>query len=193
MCGGVEYIYMGEKKRVYFPNPQAHLPVRLKNAEIDYLPWGRRKQQLGQLPMGGWARHDSIKQGVWDKWFPKPVKIIVPWAAGGGTDILARSLLTVMPAYFPRPMVVINKTGGAGSVPFLAAGDAGMAAHADVQIDYQCQLCHLLLSPSAHCAGGNKRSALHPAAPCVAVGCAFGANHPKVYSIPALRRKMPAK
>ena len=46
----------------------------------------------------------------------KPVKIIVPWAAGGGTDILARSLLTVMPAYFPRPMVVINKTGGAGTV-----------------------------------------------------------------------------
>ena len=77
MCGGVEYVYQGEKKRVYFPNPQAHLPVRLKNASIDYLPWGRRKQQLGQLPMGGWARHDSIKQGVWDKWFPKPVKIIV--------------------------------------------------------------------------------------------------------------------
>lgn len=77
MCGGVEYIYQGEKKRVYFPNPNAHLPVRLKNGEISYMPWGRRKQQLGQLPMGGGARHDSIKQGVWNKWFPKPVKIIV--------------------------------------------------------------------------------------------------------------------
>jgi len=77
MCGGVEYIYQGEKRRVYFPNPNAHLPVRLKNGEIEYLPWGRRKQQLGQLPMGGWARHDSIKHGVWDKWFPKAVKIIV--------------------------------------------------------------------------------------------------------------------
>lgn len=77
MCGGVEYIYQGENKRVYFPNPKAHLPVRLKNGEIAYMPWGRRKQQPGQLPMGGWARHDSIKMGVWDKWFPKPVKIIV--------------------------------------------------------------------------------------------------------------------
>lgn len=77
MCGGVQYIYQGEKKRVYFPNPNAHLPVRLKNGEINYLPWGRRKQQLGCLPMGGWARHDSIQHGVWDKWFPKPVKIIV--------------------------------------------------------------------------------------------------------------------
>jgi len=49
MCGGVEYIYRGEKKRAYFPNPQAHLPVRLKNYEIDYLPRGRRKQWIQGL------------------------------------------------------------------------------------------------------------------------------------------------
>jgi len=77
MCCGVEYIYQGEQKRVYFPNPNAYLPVRLKNGEVSYIPWGSRQQQLGKLPMGGWARHDSIQQGVWDKLFPKPVKIII--------------------------------------------------------------------------------------------------------------------
>ena len=77
MCGGVQYSYQGEMKRVYFPNPHALLPVRLKNGDISYLPWGRRETQPGRLPLGGWARHQSIQQGVWNKWFPKPVKIIV--------------------------------------------------------------------------------------------------------------------
>ncbi|MBW1995309.1 MAG: tripartite tricarboxylate transporter substrate binding protein [Deltaproteobacteria bacterium] len=50
------------------------------------------------------------------KYPTKPVKVIVPWAAGGSTDILARSMLTVMDKYFPQPMVVINKPGGGGTV-----------------------------------------------------------------------------
>ncbi|HIE56527.1 MAG TPA: tripartite tricarboxylate transporter substrate binding protein, partial [Chromatiaceae bacterium] len=50
------------------------------------------------------------------KYPSKPVKVIVPWAAGGGTDILTRTVLTVMDKYFPQPMVVVNKTGGAGTV-----------------------------------------------------------------------------
>ncbi len=46
----------------------------------------------------------------------KPVTIIVPWAAGGGTDMLARGMLTVMGKYFSRPMVVVNKPGGGGTI-----------------------------------------------------------------------------
>lgn len=41
------------------------------------LPWGRRQKQAGQLPLGGWARLDSIYAGRWDRWQPVPVKIIV--------------------------------------------------------------------------------------------------------------------
>ena len=29
------------------------------------------------MPLGGWARLDSIHAGVWNRWFPKPVKIPV--------------------------------------------------------------------------------------------------------------------
>ena len=28
------------------------------------------------LPTGGWARHESIEKGIWDKWQPRSVKII---------------------------------------------------------------------------------------------------------------------
>jgi hypothetical protein len=75
MCGGVYYSINGQDVRVYFPNPKAVLPVRKKNGEIELLPWGRRKEQRGILPMGGWARLDSIYAGRWDRWFPIPVKI----------------------------------------------------------------------------------------------------------------------
>ena len=75
MCGGVYYSFDGEDTRVYFPNPKAVLPVQRKDGSLVLLPWGRRKEQSGHLPLGGWARLDSIYTGRWDKWFPIPVKL----------------------------------------------------------------------------------------------------------------------
>ncbi len=75
MCGGVYYEYLEEHVRVYFPNPKAQLPVRKKDGSVVLMPWGRRKEQPGALPMGGWARLDSIHAGRWDKWFPIPVRL----------------------------------------------------------------------------------------------------------------------
>jgi hypothetical protein len=75
MCGGVYYQHEDQDIRVYFPNPKATLPVITKGKKIELLPWGRRKEQAGHLPLGGWARLDSIYAGRWDKWFPVPVKL----------------------------------------------------------------------------------------------------------------------
>ncbi|HHH39925.1 MAG TPA: hypothetical protein ENK50_10170, partial [Sedimenticola sp.] len=61
----------------YFPNPRARLPVKRRDGGIERLPWGRRKSQRGRLPLGGWARLESIYEGRWDRWFPIPVKIMV--------------------------------------------------------------------------------------------------------------------
>lgn len=76
MCGGVKYTTNKETVRVYFPNPQAKLPILMNDGNLS-LPWGRRKEQQGTLPLGGWARLDSIKAGKWDNVEPRPVKIIV--------------------------------------------------------------------------------------------------------------------
>jgi tripartite-type tricarboxylate transporter receptor subunit TctC len=47
--------------------------------------------------------------------FPnKPINLIVPYGAGGSTDVMARAIATVAPKYFPQPLVVINKAGGGG-------------------------------------------------------------------------------
>src|SRR5512134_4097282 len=47
--------------------------------------------------------------------FPdKPINLIVPYGAGGSTDVMARAIATVAPKHFPQPLVVINKPGGGG-------------------------------------------------------------------------------
>ena len=44
----------------------------------------------------------------------KPINLIVPYAAGGSSDMVARALAKVAPKHFPVPVVVINAPGGAG-------------------------------------------------------------------------------
>lgn len=46
----------------------------------------------------------------------KPIQLIMPYAAGGSTDLLARTLAQVAPKYFPQPLMVVNKAGG-GAIP----------------------------------------------------------------------------
>ena len=77
MCGGVYYTIQDQDTRVYFPNPKALLPVKTRAGGIKTLAWGRRREQAGTLPLGGWARLDSIYAGRWDRWFPVAVKIPV--------------------------------------------------------------------------------------------------------------------
>ena len=45
-----------------------------------------------------------------------PVSIIVPYSAGGGTDLVARALADAAKADFPRNITVENRTGGGGAV-----------------------------------------------------------------------------
>lgn len=75
MCLAVEFLYEGKEYTPYFPNPYAMLPVLSKNGTATLLPWGRRQSQAGNLPLGGWARLESIKKNVWQKYFPIAVKL----------------------------------------------------------------------------------------------------------------------
>jgi len=49
--------------------------------------------------------------------FPtKPVELVVPASAGGGTDALARAFSEAVQKHFPQPMVVNDKPGASGVV-----------------------------------------------------------------------------
>lgn len=45
-----------------------------------------------------------------------PVRIIVPYSAGGGSDSVSRALAEALKPSFPEGIVVENRTGGAGAV-----------------------------------------------------------------------------
>jgi tripartite-type tricarboxylate transporter receptor subunit TctC len=47
--------------------------------------------------------------------FPKkPISLIIPYAAGGSTDVLARALAKASGKHFPVQVMVVNQPGGAG-------------------------------------------------------------------------------
>jgi tripartite-type tricarboxylate transporter receptor subunit TctC len=49
-------------------------------------------------------------------WPEKPVTLIVPWAPGGSTDILARTLSEHLTRTFGQPFVVDNRPGASGNI-----------------------------------------------------------------------------
>lgn len=77
MCSGVYYRHNEQDVRVYFSMRNAVIAVKGKYGDVVLLPWGRRKGQVGKLPLGGWARLETVYAGRWDQWFPVPVKLPV--------------------------------------------------------------------------------------------------------------------
>ena len=49
-------------------------------------------------------------------WPARPVRLIIPYAAGGGTDILGRALAEALRPHLPHPIVVENRAGGNGVI-----------------------------------------------------------------------------
>ncbi|TKW77680.1 MAG: tripartite tricarboxylate transporter substrate binding protein, partial [Bradyrhizobium icense] len=57
--------------------------------------------------------------------FPdRPITLIVPWAAGGGTDAVARQMALMLEREFKQPVNVVNRTGGSGVVGHQAIATA---------------------------------------------------------------------
>ena len=57
----------------------------------------------------------------------KPIKIVVPFAPGGGSDFIARFIAQRLSAAVAQPVTIDNRPGAGGTVGI----DAGLAAHAD--------------------------------------------------------------
>jgi len=54
----------------------------------------------------------------------RPITLIVPWGAGGGTDATARIIGSLMEKELGQPVTVVNRTGGSGVVGHAAIASA---------------------------------------------------------------------
>jgi tripartite-type tricarboxylate transporter receptor subunit TctC len=64
--------------------------------------------------VAGFGLKPARAQGAWKP--TRPVTLIVPWGAGGGTDATARIVGSLMEKEFGQPVNVVNRTGGSGVV-----------------------------------------------------------------------------
>lgn len=58
------------------------------------------------------------------EWPERPITIIVPWGAGGGTDAVGRIIGSLMEKDLGQPVNVVNRTGGSGVVGHSAIATA---------------------------------------------------------------------
>src|SRR5687767_15616648 len=54
----------------------------------------------------------------------RPLTMVVPWAAGGGTDAIARVIASLVEKELGKPVNVVNRTGGSGVVGHQAIATA---------------------------------------------------------------------
>lgn len=72
------------------------------------------------------ALASAVAPGAWSQGYPsKPIRLLIPFAPGGGTDILARLIGPQITETFGQPIVIENRPGGGGTV------GAGIAARAE--------------------------------------------------------------
>jgi tripartite-type tricarboxylate transporter receptor subunit TctC len=62
----------------------------------------------GAISASAWAQSPA--------WPTKPVRIVVPWPAGGGTDFAARVLAQRMGERTGQTFIVDNRAGAAGNI-----------------------------------------------------------------------------
>ena len=58
----------------------------------------------------------SLRAAVAQAYPSRPISLLVPWAPGGSTDILARIVATHLHQSMGQPVVIENRTGASGNI-----------------------------------------------------------------------------
>ena len=78
----------------------------------------------------------SFAAGAGEEEFPsEAVTVIVPYRAGGGMDTTARTMASVSEEYLGVPLVVVNRTGGAGTIATVEASRAEPDGYTLLMVD----------------------------------------------------------
>lgn len=72
----------------------------------------------------------------------RPITMIVPWGAGGGTDATARIIASLMEKELKQPVNVVNRTGGSGVVGHSAIAQAPADGYTIGMITVEIAMMH---------------------------------------------------
>jgi tripartite-type tricarboxylate transporter receptor subunit TctC len=72
----------------------------------------------------------------------RPLTLIVPWGAGGGTDAVARMIASLMEKDLGQPVNVVNRTGGSGVVGHAAIAGAAPDGYTIGMITVEITMMH---------------------------------------------------
>jgi tripartite-type tricarboxylate transporter receptor subunit TctC len=71
-----------------------------------------------------------------------PVQFVVPWAAGGGTDRIARMVAVLLEKELGQPVTVVNRTGGGGMLGHTAGATAAPDGHTITMATTELAMAH---------------------------------------------------
>src|SRR5437867_11973553 len=77
------------------------------------------------LILAGAAMATAVTTAVAQTWPARPIRVVVPYAPGGGTDVMMRALQEPLHKALGQPIVVDNKSGAGGAI---AAREVARAA-----------------------------------------------------------------
>ncbi|UPY34862.1 tripartite tricarboxylate transporter substrate binding protein [Sediminicoccus sp. KRV36] len=77
-----------------------------------------------RLLLGGGTALIAAPAFAQARWPVRPVQLLCPWAAGGGTDAVVRIIANLLEKELGQPFNVINRTGGSGVVGHAAIASA---------------------------------------------------------------------
>ena len=85
------------------------------------------RRQLARLAAGAFAGLTcalTVTSALAQSYPSRPITLIVPWGAGGGTDATARIIGSLLEKDLGQPVTVVNRTGGSGVVGHSAIAGA---------------------------------------------------------------------
>src|SRR5829696_2247484 len=95
------------------PSDASRLPDSPHSTHQEVAPMIARSKFFGLIAASALALVSGIAQAAYPE---RPITMVVPWGAGGGTDATARIIGSLLEKELGQPVNVVNRTGGSGVV-----------------------------------------------------------------------------
>ncbi len=106
------------------------------------MPSLRTVARLSRRGLIGLALAASCGLSLAQAYPDRPVTLIVPWGAGGGTDAVARMIASLLERDLGQPVNVVNRTGGSGVVGHSAIAGAAPDGYTIGMITVEITMMH---------------------------------------------------